>query len=259
MRNQQNSRMKNRMFLIKAGHYICTLLLFYGAWLLFRYNEFPQVRETGYRYNYFVEIAFGIVVAFFFRIYNAYLFGYFRIRTLMLAQFISQFFSVWIIYFGVSIGWNKFQICHLMRLLHRILCTWAAHIIHVTRWFSHLYLTIAYRKQGQRQKEKQEAFSHLLFQKPTHQGLFMCLMVDAKFGHVGTYPLADIDIDKGRHIATWQGFHHLLQFFLCLNSMTNIAIATRLCHTCQVNQLPCRLLASNGFVHTIVQNDMDKI
>ncbi len=109
MRNQQNSRMKNRMFLIKAGHYICTLLLFYGAWLLFRYNEFPQVRETGYRYNYFVEIAFGIVVAFFFRIYNAYLFGYFRIRTLMLAQFISQFFTVWIIYFGVSIGWNKFK------------------------------------------------------------------------------------------------------------------------------------------------------
>lgn len=109
MRNEQNNRMKNRMFLVKMGHFVCTILLFYGAWLLFRYNEFPQVRETGYRYNYFVAIAFGVGVAFFLQTYNAYLFGYFRIRTLMLAQFISQFFTVWIIYFGVSVGWNRFN------------------------------------------------------------------------------------------------------------------------------------------------------
>jgi hypothetical protein len=53
--------------------------------------------------------AYVILFYWFSQTYNAFLFGYFRIRQLVLAQFFSQIFSVTIIYILVSIAWHKFQ------------------------------------------------------------------------------------------------------------------------------------------------------
>lgn len=109
MREQVTYEMKNKMFLVKMGHFICTVLLYYGAWLLFRYNEFPGGMNVGYRYNYLVTAGFAGVVIFFTRTYNAYLYGYTRIRTLMFAQLLSQFFAIWMVYFAVCLAWNKIK------------------------------------------------------------------------------------------------------------------------------------------------------
>lgn len=100
---------RQKMFAIKSLHFILCVGLFYGTWLLFRYNEFPTIAETGYRYNYYVGIAFAILVTFFMGTYNANLFGYTRIRSLALAHIMSQLFSMIIIYMGVSIGWRRFR------------------------------------------------------------------------------------------------------------------------------------------------------
>ena len=100
---------KIKMFCLKALHFIFTCVLFYIVWLNFRYNEFPQVKDVGFRYNYLVTAGFAVLLAFFNRTYNSYLFGYSQIRTLTLAQFLSQLFSVGIIYFAVSLGWNHFE------------------------------------------------------------------------------------------------------------------------------------------------------
>lgn len=80
--------------------------------MLFRYNEFPQIKDVGFvgfRYNYLIVAGFGALLAFFNRTYNSYLFGYYQIRSLVLAQFLSQLFSVGIIYIAVSLGWNHFK------------------------------------------------------------------------------------------------------------------------------------------------------
>ena len=115
--NIKNIKMKQKMFLVKAGHFICTVLLFYGAWLLFRYNEFPQTQEVGFRYNYYVALGFAIVLGFFNRTYNAYLYGYCRVRTLFFTQFLSQFFAVGISYIAVCVAWNKFKTLEIFLLL----------------------------------------------------------------------------------------------------------------------------------------------
>ena len=110
-------RMKTKQFIVKSIHYIITLILFYLTFLLFRYGMITGIKDVGFRYNYIVTAAFGILVGFFNRTYNCYLFGYSRIRTLMFAQFLSQFFSLVIVFIGVSIGWNKWQAPWLFLIL----------------------------------------------------------------------------------------------------------------------------------------------
>ena len=102
-------RMKSKMAVYKSIHFLLGVALFYGAWILFRYHEFPQVKDVGFRYNYFILLGFCVVLGFFNRTYNSYLFGYMRVRTLALAMFMSHLFAVGIIYIGVSIGWNHFR------------------------------------------------------------------------------------------------------------------------------------------------------
>ena len=77
--------------------------------LFFRDGALFGIQDKGFRYNFIVAVSFAFLVAFFNRTYNAYRFGYSRIRTLALAQFLSQFFSLGIIYFGVSIAWNQWK------------------------------------------------------------------------------------------------------------------------------------------------------
>ena len=110
-------KMKTKQFIVKTIHFLITLGLFYLAFLFFRYGGFPQEQDPEFRYNYIVTAAFGILVLFFNRTYNSYLFGYCRIRSLAFAQVLSQFFSLGIVYFGVCIGWNKWQAPWILLLL----------------------------------------------------------------------------------------------------------------------------------------------
>lgn len=102
-------QMKTKMFFFKTVHFLITIALFYGAWLFFRYNELPQVKDVGFRYNYLVAGSFAVMVGFFNRTYNSYLFGYMRIRNLAFQQYLSQLFPTLIIYVVVSIGWSHWN------------------------------------------------------------------------------------------------------------------------------------------------------
>ena len=107
--NAKRERRKQvRLVISKILHTTIALVIFYCFWLLFRYGEIPTVKAIGYRYNYFVLIGYGVILFFFNRTYNSYLLGYTRMRMLVFAQFISQLFSIIIIYFGVSIAWDHF-------------------------------------------------------------------------------------------------------------------------------------------------------
>ena len=106
---KREQRKQIRLVIGKILHTTITLVIFYCFWLLFRYGEIPTVKEIGYRYNYFVLAGYGAILFFFNRTYNSYLLGYTRMRMLVFAQFISQLFSIVIIYFGVSIGWDHFN------------------------------------------------------------------------------------------------------------------------------------------------------
>lgn len=94
---------------LELVHFVLTLITFYICWLLFRYHTLNVTMTRGYRYNYFVLLGYGALLVFFNRTYNSYLFGYARIRMLIFKQFLSQFFSVAIIYLAVSFGWNRFH------------------------------------------------------------------------------------------------------------------------------------------------------
>ena len=100
---------KTKRFIVKSVHFVITVVLFYFTFLLFRYGRVSGIRDVGFRYNYLVTIGFAALVIFFNRTYNSYLFGYCRIRTLAFAQFLSQFFSMVIVYFCVSLGWNQLR------------------------------------------------------------------------------------------------------------------------------------------------------
>ena len=106
-KKENTDRMK--MFSVTLIHFLITLALFYGTFILFRYREIPRNRVVGYRYNYYVTFGYAFILLFFNRTYNSYLFGYSRIRTLLFSMWLSQFFSVGIIYFVVCIGWNKLR------------------------------------------------------------------------------------------------------------------------------------------------------
>lgn len=92
-----------------STHFITIIVLFYISLILFRYGSFASIIQNGFRYNYFVTILYGTLIIFFTRTYNSYLLGYSRIRTLVQGQFLSQFLSVVILYFLMSIAWNQFK------------------------------------------------------------------------------------------------------------------------------------------------------
>ncbi len=91
--------------IMKISHYIISCGLFYFFWILFRYNELKFDGGTGFRYNYFVLGGYAVILLFFNRTYNAHLLGYTRIRILVFSEFLSQLFSLGLIYFVVSIAW----------------------------------------------------------------------------------------------------------------------------------------------------------
>ena len=104
-----HNMVKTKLFLIKALHLFLTVLLFYLFWIVFRYGDAAEGMGAGTRYSCFVTLEYTILVSFFNKCYNAYLFGYSRIRTLTFAQFLSQFFSLMMVYVLVGVEWGVFQ------------------------------------------------------------------------------------------------------------------------------------------------------
>ncbi len=100
---------KLKMLAIKLMHFGLSLILFTIAWLQFRYHGTINLADTGFRYNVFVVLVYGVVEFFLLRTYNSYLLGYSRIRTLIAAQILSQVFSLAIFYIIVSLAWNRFD------------------------------------------------------------------------------------------------------------------------------------------------------
>lgn len=97
------------MLFLKVLHFGLTMCIFYFAWLVFRYEGFHIQSDVGYRYNYFIAAGYGVILYFLSRTYNAYLLGYYRTRMLAFTQFLSQFFSVIIVFCGVTVAWMKLR------------------------------------------------------------------------------------------------------------------------------------------------------
>lgn len=110
LRDGHVQREKNtyRMLWVKAYRLVLDVMLFYLAWILFRYGKLYGMDGYGFRYNYYVTIGYAIILYWFTQTYNANLFGYSRVRNLVFSQFISQFFSVSLVYFGVTVAWRTF-------------------------------------------------------------------------------------------------------------------------------------------------------
>lgn len=99
-----------RLLVLKVVHFVLIIGLFYFAWLVFRYEGFAiETGDKGFRYNYFIAGGYGAILYFLSRTYNAYLLGYYRTRMLVFSQFLSQFFSVIIVFGGVSVAWMKWR------------------------------------------------------------------------------------------------------------------------------------------------------
>lgn len=100
---------KYKLFGIKVAQFLITIGLFYFSFLWFRYGRIVDLEQTGFRYNYFVAFLYAAMLVFFSRAYNSYLLGYMRIRQLVAGQFLSQIFSLGLVYLIVSLAWNHFD------------------------------------------------------------------------------------------------------------------------------------------------------
>ena len=99
-----------KMLLIKCAHYLLDIILFFLAFLWFRYGtfKFEGFELIGFRYNYFVTLGYALLLYWFEKTYNSNLFGFSRIRYIALSQFLAQFFAVVTAYVAVCIGWKHY-------------------------------------------------------------------------------------------------------------------------------------------------------
>lgn len=105
---KQEYRRQLKMAILKAGHFCASFMLFFFCWLLFRYGRLV-FSGYGYRYNYYVTALYALLLFFFNRAYNSYLFGYSRIRALAFSQFISHLFSLILTYLVTAFAWKQWH------------------------------------------------------------------------------------------------------------------------------------------------------
>ena len=96
-----------RLRLIKYVHWLVTVAVFFVFWLRFRYPNGNWHVTRAFRYDIFIFLGYAALLVWFNKTFNSYVLGYFRIRSLAFSQFLSDFFSVIIIYVAVSIAWLK--------------------------------------------------------------------------------------------------------------------------------------------------------
>ena len=99
-----------KMMWVSLYRFAFDIVLFYLAWIWFRYESFTDLNSKGFRYNYLMTIIYAFVLYIFKKTYSANLIGYSRIRTIAQAQWISQVFSIVITYVGVSVAWQRFRV-----------------------------------------------------------------------------------------------------------------------------------------------------
>lgn len=109
--SQHRRSVKNsyRMLSIKAIKLILDIMLFFVAFIWFRYESLTNINFVGFRYNLFATIIYCYLIYSFNKTYNANLFGFVRIRMIFFSQFLSQFFSVTLLYLMVSVAWQHFR------------------------------------------------------------------------------------------------------------------------------------------------------
>ena len=106
--NKDDQKKTMLLFGIKLIHYFGSIALFYWFWIMFRYRTYTNI-GYGFRYNYYVTIGYAVVLLMLNRTYNAYLLGYTRIRSLAFSQFLSQLFSVAIMWVLVVVAWRTYK------------------------------------------------------------------------------------------------------------------------------------------------------
>ena len=97
-----------KMMWVKLYRSALDIMLFYLAFVFFRYGRLFDLPEYGFRYNYYVTIAYGFFLYWLKKTYNAELFGFVRVRMLAMSQFLAQLMATAAIYMLVSIGWRHF-------------------------------------------------------------------------------------------------------------------------------------------------------
>ena len=109
LRDSHKRREKNVyiMLLVNAFKFIFDMFCFYFVWLYFRYGHFAVTTTIGFRYNFYITIGYLVLFYWFSRTYNAFQFGYFRIRAIAFSQFLSQVFAIALVYIGVSVAWRR--------------------------------------------------------------------------------------------------------------------------------------------------------
>ena len=117
-----------RLRLIKYLHFVLSVLLFFAAWIYFRFPR-GNIIWYGFRYNYFVAMAYGALLMWFNGVFNSYTLGYFRIRSLAFSQTLADFFSVVITYLAVSLAWfrmlNPLAFLPLLIVQALLNCAWS--------------------------------------------------------------------------------------------------------------------------------------
>lgn len=118
-----------RLQAVKLVHYLLSIALFFVFFLLFRYGSFSKIYRYNFRYNYYVTLGYAVLLLFFDRSYNAYLLGYYRIRSLVFGQILSQVFSLLIVYLIVLFAWgfyiNPLVFLPLLILQFGLDCVWS--------------------------------------------------------------------------------------------------------------------------------------
>ena len=118
-----------RLRLIKYLHLVLSVLLFFIFWLRFRFPGGIPPIDRGFRYNYFVALAYAALLMWFNGVFNSYTLGYFRIRALAFSQFLADFFSIIITYLAVSLAWfslwNPLPFLPLLVLQVILNCAWS--------------------------------------------------------------------------------------------------------------------------------------
>ena len=118
-----------RLRLIKYLHLVLSVLLFFVFWLRFRFPGGLPAIDRGFRYNYFVALAYAALLMWFNGVFNSYTLGYFRIRALAFSQFLADFFSIIITYLAVSLAWfslwNPLPFLPLLVLQVILNCVWS--------------------------------------------------------------------------------------------------------------------------------------
>ena len=96
-----------RLFGCRLLHFSASVGLFFVFFLLFRYGSLTAADGGNLRSVCLPAMGYACLLGFFNRTYHAHLLGHARVRDLVFGQFVSQLFSLILIYGLLSLKWNR--------------------------------------------------------------------------------------------------------------------------------------------------------